>query len=115
MRVRISPTSRRCTASGLIRMSERSSAKAAEVYSGRGFLPGASAPARRPHLEGRELDGGRLDRCLAIRADLPERLERRLAVRARLLELRRAHRANEKLSGNLRGADRAIDVPAREA
>src|SRR5437762_14162920 len=83
MRVRISPASRRCTASGLIRMSERSSAKAAEVYSGRGFLPGAPAPARGPHLEGRELDGGRLDRCLAIRADLPERLERRLAVRVR--------------------------------
>src|SRR5947208_4354759 len=114
MRARISPASRRRTASGLIRISERSTAKAAEVYSGRGLLPGAPAPARRAHLEGRELDRGRLDRRLAVRADLPERLERRLAVCARLFELRRAHRTHEEVDADLRAADRTVQVAARE-
>src|SRR5438552_981542 len=115
MRARISPASRRCTASGLIRISERSTAKAAEVYSGRGLLSGAPATARRPHLERRELDGGRLDRCLAVRADLPERLERRLAVGAGLFQLRRAHRTDEEIRGHLGAADWAVEVAAREA
>src|SRR5439155_199942 len=47
-----------------------------------------AAPASgRSRLERRELDRRRLDRRLAVRADLPERLERCLAVHARLFQL----------------------------
>src|SRR5947208_3945174 len=108
MRARISPASFRCTASGLIRISERSTAIE------RPSLLGASPPPRRPHLEGRELDRGRLDGRLAVRAYLPERLERRLAIDARLLELRRAHRADEELGRHLGSADRAVEVAPSE-
>src|SRR5439155_26755414 len=89
MRARISPASRRCTASGLIRISERSTAIE------RGSLLRAPSPSGRSNLERRELDGGRLDRRLAVRTDLPERLERGPAVRARPVQLRRAERAAE--------------------
>src|SRR5437867_11837046 len=108
MRPRISPASRRSTASGLIRMSDRSTAI------GRTSLLGATPSSGRANLEGRELDRDRLDRCLAVRTDLPERLERRLAVRAGLLQLRRADRTDEKLRRDLRAADRAVQVAAGE-
>src|SRR4051812_1088840 len=63
------------------------------------FPTSAGALARPPtprRLEGRHRNRGRLDRRLAERADLPQRLERLLAVAARLLELRRADRADEE-------------------
>src|SRR5690349_22862298 len=102
MRPRISPARRRCTASGLIRISERSTAIE------RGSLLRAAPASLRSRLERRELDRRRLHSRLAVRADLPERLERRLAVDARLLQLRRAHRTDEKVGADLRAADRAI-------
>src|SRR5579862_5342672 len=105
MRERISPASRRSTASGLIRMSVRSTAIAAAGYS---FAP---AP---PRLERRHRDRRRLDRRLAERAHLPERLERRLAARARLLQLRRADRAHEVARVDLRAAHGAVEVALRE-
>ncbi len=61
-----------------------------------------SAGAHRLLEHGRAAD----DRRLAVRAHLPERLERRLAARARLLQLRRADRADEEL-----GLDRARGTP----
>src|SRR5689334_564432 len=88
MRPRISPASLRSTASGLIRMSDRS--RAIERTS----LLGATPAPGWANLEGRELDRDGLDRCLAVWADLPERFERRLAVGARLLQLRRADRTD---------------------
>src|SRR6476620_7112911 len=103
IRARISPASFRSTASGLIRMRERSTAIR------RTSLLGASPPSRRSHLEGRKVDRGRLDGSLAVRAHLPERLEWRLAVGACLLQLRRADRADEKLVRDLRTADRAVE------
>src|SRR2546430_15304322 len=108
MRPRISPASLRSTASGLIRMSDRSTAIE------RTSLLGATPSPGRANLEGRELDRDRLDRRLAVRADLPEGLERRLAVGAGLLQLRRADRTDEELRRDLRPADRAVQVTARE-
>src|SRR6266542_5333898 len=106
MRARISPTSPRSTASGLIRMSERSTAIE------RPSLLRAAPPSGRTDLEGRELDGSRFDRSLAVRTDLPERLERRLAVGTGLLQLRRADRADEKVGGHLGATNRAVEVAA---
>src|SRR4029450_13211050 len=91
MRPRISPARRRCIASGLIRISERSTAIE------RGSLLRAPPASGRSRLERGELYGRRLDRRLAVRAHLPECLERSLAVGARLLELRRADRADEEV------------------
>src|SRR4051812_50169985 len=108
MRPRISPARRRCTASGLIRISERSTAIE------RGSLLRAPPSSRRSRLERGELDGSRLDRSLAIRTHLPEGLEGRLAVDACLLQLRRAHGADEKVRPDLRAADRAVEVTAGE-
>src|SRR5690349_17463364 len=107
MRPRISPASRRCIASGLIRISERSTAIE------RGSLLRAPSASRRSRLERRELDGGRLDRRLAVWTHLPERLERRLAVHARLLQLRGADRADEELRADLGAADRTVEVATR--
>src|SRR5438094_4905149 len=108
IRARISPASFRWTASGLIRISDRSTAIE------RTSLLGASPPPRGSHLERRELHRRGLDGRLAERAHLPERLQRRLAVGARLLELRRADRADEEVGRHLRATDRAIEVAACE-
>src|SRR5262249_21266127 len=108
MRPRISPASRRSIASGLIRISVRSTAIE------RGSLLRAPPPSGRPRLECRELDRGRLDGRLAVGADLPEGLERRLAVHARLLQLRRADRTHEEVGADLRAANRAVEVAARK-
>src|SRR3954453_20248357 len=108
MRERISPARRRSIASGLTRISERSTAIE------RGSLLRAPPPPGRSCLEGRELDGGRLDRRLAVRADLPERLERRLAVHARLLQLRRADRADEEVALDLRATHGALELTPTE-
>src|SRR5262249_7828313 len=78
-------------------------------------LLGAPSTSRRARLERRELDRGRLDRGLAVRADLPQRLERRLAVHARLLELGRANRADEEVDTDLRAADRTMQIASRES
>src|ERR687888_2512960 len=106
IRARISPPSRRSSASGLIRISERS--RAIERRS----LLGAASPSRRADLERRELDGGGFYGRLAVRADLPQRLERGLAIGARLLQLRRAHRADEEVGSDLRAANGAVQVTA---
>src|SRR3954469_17282494 len=106
MRPRISPARRRCTASGFIRISERSTAIE------RGSLLRAPPSSRRSRLERGEVDRSRLDRRLAIRTDLPEGLEGRLAVDACLLQLRRAHGTDEKVRADLRAADRAVEVAA---
>src|SRR5215470_7822066 len=86
IRPRISPASRRCTASGLIRMRLRSTA-----------IGSAPAGAPRPPCpeRGRRSRVRWLDRRLAIRADLPDRLERRATAHAGLLELRRADGTDE--------------------
>src|SRR5205085_9725905 len=91
MRPRISPARRRRTASGLIRTSVRSTATARDY--------------RRAGL-----DGG-----LAVRAHLPQRLERRAAVYARLSQLRRADRAHEVARVDVRAAHRAHEPVTREA
>src|SRR4249920_2138456 len=107
MRARISPASERSTASGLIRIRVRSTATA------RAILLGAPPPGGLPGVA--EVDrGGRLDARLAIRADLPERLERLLAVHAGLLELGRADRADEVRRVDLGPADGAVEVAERE-
>src|SRR5712691_4171866 len=108
MRARISPVRRRSTASGLIRMSERSTAIE------RTSLLGASPPPRGADFKGRNVDCGRLDGGLAVRTHLPERLERRLAVDAGLLQLRRADGTDQEFVGDLRATDRAVEVAARE-
>src|SRR5262249_8907817 len=109
MRAMISPTSPRSTASGLMRINERSRA-----IERRSLLRGS--PSSRSRLEGRELPDRRgLDRSLAVRADLPQGFERRLAVHAGLPQLRRAHRAHEVVRTDLSAADRAVQVAAREA
>src|SRR2546423_1732987 len=106
MRPRISPASRRCTASGLIRMRLPWRAMAA---------PGPCTP-RPPSAERRR--GSRLrglDRRFAVRADLPDRVERRPAAHARLLELRGAHGTDEIAGVDLGVADGAAVVGRREA
>src|SRR5207249_4551557 len=55
------------------------------------------------------------DGRLAVRAELPERLERRLAVRARLLQPRGADRADAVAGVDLRAADRTAQVAAPKA
>src|SRR4051794_28599890 len=55
-----------------------------------------------------------LDRRLAVRAHLPERLEWPVAVRARLAQLRRADRTDQELLLDLRAAYRAMQVAAAE-
>src|SRR6476619_1726326 len=77
---------------------------------GRTSLLGATPASWRSHFEGREVDRRRLDRCLAVGAHLPERLERGLAVDAGLLQLRRADGTDEELVRHLRAADRAVEV-----
>src|SRR5713101_3376235 len=93
IRPRISPARLRRTASGLMRISVRST---------------LTAPDYRCRARG-------LDRGLAVRTHLPERLERGAAVHARLPQLRRADRAHEEARVDLRPADRAHEVAAREA
>src|SRR5262245_28878109 len=105
MRPRISPASRRCIASGLIRINERSTAIE------RGSLLRAPPTSRRSRLERGELHRGRLDGRFAIRTHLPERLERRLAAHARLLQLRRADGTNEEVGADFRAAHRAVQIP----
>src|SRR5438094_3234633 len=78
-------------------------------------LSAALAPGRRQGLRLAELDGHGLDRRLAVRADLPERLERRLAIAARLAQASRAHGAHEKGGIDLCAADRAVQLTPREA
>src|SRR5256885_17195451 len=102
MRPRISPASLRSTASGLIRMSDRSTAIE------RTSLLGATPSPGRANLEGRELDRDRLDRCPAVRADLPEGLQRRLAVGAGPPQLRPAPRTDEEPRPDPRPPDRAV-------
>src|SRR5579859_2861293 len=87
MRASISPASRRRTASGLIRMRVRSTARSAS-HARRAATASCAECRRRPGVGG-------LDRRLAIGANLPDRLEGSAAAHARLLELRRAHGANE--------------------
>src|SRR5919198_3757603 len=108
IRERMSPARRRSIASGLIRMSERSTAIE------RGSLLGAAPASGRPDLERREFDRGRLDGSLAVRTDLPEGLERRLAVGPRLLRLRRAHGTDEEIGRYFRPAHRAVEISPRE-
>src|SRR5712691_9814915 len=107
-RARISPASFRSIASGLIRISDRSTAIE------RTSLLGASPAPWRSHLERRELDRHGFDGCLAVRADLPERLERRLAVDAGLLQLGRADGTHEELVRDFRAAHGAKEIAARE-
>src|SRR5262249_57650844 len=106
---RVARARRRSTASGLIRMRLRSTATAAATLSvTRPMSPRGAAPLRPPRAERRRRPGQRgLDRGLAVRAHLPDRLERRAAADTRLLELRRAHRADEGARGDLGVADRA--------
>src|SRR4051812_11861398 len=104
----ISPASRRCMASGLTRTSVRSRAIEGRTllrrFGGgllllrrRRFGRRGAAAARTRRRRGRELDRRRRRHArLAIRADLPERLERLLARLAGLLELGRADRAHEE-------------------
>src|SRR5437763_4991081 len=108
MRARISPASLRSTASGLIRISDRSSAIE------RTSLLGASSPSGRSYLEGRELHRCRLHRGLAVRTHLPERFQGRLAIGAGLLELRGADRTDEELVRHLGPADAAVEGAAGE-
>src|SRR4029079_16318053 len=100
-------------ASGLIRTSVRSTATGAGylLVAGEalgGVLVPADPFARPPRRAERPLLGGHRHRLLehgratdyrrlAVRAHLPERLEGVLAGHARLLQLRRAHRADEEL------------------
>ena len=56
----------------------------------------------------------RLDRRLAERTNLPERLERGLAVHAGLPQLRRAHGADEERGLHLRSADGTVEVAVGE-
>src|SRR5262245_16745858 len=96
-------------ASGLIRTSVRSTAMTAAS------LRAPFAPWRRESLSLAErLDRGGLDRRLAERADLPERLERLLAVAAGLAQPRRTDRADEERLVDLGPADRAVQVAPRE-
>src|SRR5437764_14242978 len=114
-----SPAKPRSIASGLIRTSVRSSATGASLLLARQVLGGVVLPARATSAarcaqrlrreRSRIVEDRRAadDRRLAVRADLPERLERRLAGRARLLELRRADRADQEFRLDGRSADRA--------
>ena len=64
------------------------------------------------HLIEDELNGDGLDRRLAVRTDLPERLQRRLAVAARLPQPRRAHGANKERGVDVGAAHGAVQVAA---
>src|SRR3954451_12154898 len=83
------------------------------------MLRAAFAPRRRERrrqgLRLPELDRGGLDRRLAVRAYLPERLERLLAVAARRPQPGGADRADQERLVDLGAADRAVHVPAGEA
>ena len=106
------------TASGLIRTSVRSTAmrrRSLLVAGQRSACLDAADRARLRAIElsaaaHRVLDASGDDRRLAVRAHLPERLERRLAARAGLLQLRRADRADEEL-----GLDRRRGRPGSAA
>src|SRR4051794_22838340 len=108
-RARISPARFRSTASGFARMSVRSRAMRPRR------LPGTLAARRALWLC--ELDGHvfGIDRRLAVRAHLPERLERLRARHARLPELGRADGADEEVLVDLGAADGAVEIPAAEA
>src|SRR3954452_15701335 len=100
----ISPVRPRRMPSGLTSTSVLSMATAASLL--------APAPAAL-----RQRDPGRLvaaDGRLAVRADLPERLERLAAAHARRLQPRRADRADEVAALDVGAADRALQVPARD-
>src|SRR4051794_11246380 len=83
------------------------------------MLRAAFAPRRRERRRQRlrlpELDRGGLDRRLAVRAHLPERLERLLAVAARRPQAGGADRADQEGLVDLGPADRTVQVAAREA
>src|SRR5581483_9859211 len=89
-----------------MRISVRSSATAAD-YKRR---------LRSPNIPGRRSCGRarRVDRRLAVRAHLPERLERCPAVHARLPELRRADRTDEEARVDVRATDRAHEPGPRQ-
>src|SRR2546423_12291920 len=55
-----------------------------------------------------------LDRRLAVRAYLPERLERPVTVRARLSEFRRADRTDQELFFDLGAAHWAVQAASAE-
>src|SRR6266480_2792020 len=71
-------------------------------------------PRRLEPLGLAELRRRRLDRRFAERTNLPERLQGRLAVHAGLLQLRRAHRADEERGLHLRPAHGTVEVAVRE-
>src|SRR5262249_35970085 len=99
-RARISPASARETASGFARIRVRSTAMRPRTLAGR-----ASGSLRlRP--ERHRLVGD--DRRLAVRADLPGRVERAAARGTRLAQLRRADRADEVVVADGCAADRAV-------
>src|SRR4051812_15717996 len=109
-RARTSPARLRSTASGLARISVRSTAMRPTS------LAGLAAPARRT-LRFADRDGGVdvvLDRRLAERAHLPRGLEGLPAARARLAELRRADGTDEELLIDLGATYRAAEVARAE-
>src|SRR5207248_9827484 len=74
-----------------------------------------SAGRRALRLRERHRSGVVLDRGFAVRADLPQRLERPVAVGARLAQLRRTHRAHEEVLLHLGAADGAMEIAVPEA
>ena len=113
-RARISPESARSVASGLIRIRVRSTAIGRAMFSSdsaarlRGERPVSAIVSSMP-------GSWRQDGRRAVGADLPERLERGVALDARLLQPRRADRADEERRLDGGAADRAVQVALRQA
>src|SRR5204862_1015320 len=99
------PASARATASGFARIRVRSTAMRPPTLAESARGRGRAARALRLRAKRHRLFRG--DRRLAVRADLPRRVERAAARRARLAELRRAHGADEVVGADRRAADRA--------
>src|SRR5262249_28068026 len=106
-RARISPASARETASGFARIRVRSTAMRPPTLAGRASRALRLRPERHRLL--------RHDRRLAVRADLPGRVERAVAGGARLAELRRADRADEVVRPDRRAAHGAVLLVLAEA
>ena len=112
-RARISPASARCTASGLISTSVRSTAIGRGVYCELGRCRsrrGGCSALRVAKLDRRRLSTGVSQygqTCQSASSGA-------LAVRARLLQLRRADRADEERRLDLGAADRAVQVAPGE-
>src|SRR4051812_28203410 len=121
----ISPERPRATPSGFTSTSVRSRAIGGGAYrtaAHEGAVPGAlrlrraAQPRTRRFPRVRYERGSRLrDGRLAVRADLPERLERRLARGAGLLQLRGANGTDEVVALDLRAAHGALQLAAAEA